>query len=79
MIGSRGEAAFRIKALKTAKLGAVEVGVVKIAAGFEDNDILPRCREHRGGRTSTGARADDANIAGQSRVALRDGDSKRAR
>jgi hypothetical protein len=49
-------------------LGAVEVGVVVIAAHLEDYDVEPGCGEHTRRRAPARTRADDHDVAEQIRV-----------
>ena len=79
MIAGRGEAEFGVQAFEAAEFAAVEVGIVVVAAGFENDHFVSSGGKDGSGYTAAGAGADDAYIAGESRLLLRRGDMEFAR
>src|SRR5882724_7794345 len=66
-----GETRFAVQPLKTAELRAVEIFVIVITAGLENDHILSCCGENRGRRAAAGSGTHDANVAGQIHLAIR--------
>src|SRR5260370_32616180 len=65
LVGRRRVPCFRIETLERAELGAVEVGIVEIAAGLQHDYVRARGGENSSGSCTSRARADNADVAGQ--------------
>ena len=65
VIGSSRSTAFGIQALISAEFRAVEIGVVVIAAGLENENVFSSAGQHGSGSASSGAGTDHANFAGE--------------
>ncbi len=70
LIGGRHAAAGRVQPPVALELAAVEVLVVVVAAGLEDDDVQPGGRQHGRGGAAARARADHAHVAVEHGVAV---------
>src|SRR5882724_7927258 len=66
-----GETRFAVQPLKTTKLRAVEIVVIVITAGLENDHVFPCYGENGGGSAAAGSGTYDANFTGQIHLAIR--------
>src|SRR5580700_4551954 len=71
LIRSRGKSTLQIQPLEPAKLPAIEVSIVVVAARLDHDNVLARRSQHCSSYAPARTRADDANIARQIRIHFR--------